>query len=173
MSFPLSDNLPPRQSPFPASAVPICPPMAQLFGLGPHSSRLSRSDTSSLRIRNRYSLVGLTPLPGTIFSRPVEVLSLSNGKSMVRLRQPVSSEALLALWGRRVEFANRSDFYRPCTFPTGRGRPCPFRRSFESPRRCQRFQRGASPLRFGRQRRCWPAHARRRFNTENCGQLRR
>ena len=55
-------------------------------------------DTSSLRIRNRYSLAGLTPLPGTIFSRPVEVLSLSNGKSMVRLRQPVSSEALLALW---------------------------------------------------------------------------
>src|SRR5882762_9140731 len=55
-------------------------------------------DTSSLRIRNRHSLVGLTPLPGTIFSRPDEVLSLSNGKSMVRLRQPVSSQALLALW---------------------------------------------------------------------------
>src|SRR5260370_8764911 len=55
-------------------------------------------DTSSLRIRNRYSLVGLTPLPGTIFSRPVEVLSLSNGKSMVRLRQPVSSQPLLPLW---------------------------------------------------------------------------
>jgi hypothetical protein len=55
-------------------------------------------DTSSLRIRNRYALAGLTPLPGTIFSRPVEVLALSNGKATVRLRQPVSSEALLALW---------------------------------------------------------------------------
>ena len=55
-------------------------------------------DTSSLRIRNRYALAGLTPLPGTIFSRPVEVLSLSSGKALVRLRQPVSSEALLALW---------------------------------------------------------------------------
>src|SRR6266702_1375998 len=55
-------------------------------------------DTSSLTIRNRYALAGLTPLPGTIFSRPVEVLALSNGKAMVRLRQPVSSEALLALW---------------------------------------------------------------------------
>jgi hypothetical protein len=55
-------------------------------------------DTSSLKIRDRYQLTGLTPLPGTIFSRPVEVLSLSNGKAMVRLRQPVSSEALLALW---------------------------------------------------------------------------
>ena len=55
-------------------------------------------DALSLRIRNRYSLAGLTPLPGTIFNRPVEVLSLSNGKSMVRLRQPASSQALLALW---------------------------------------------------------------------------
>src|SRR6266567_4503785 len=55
-------------------------------------------DTSSLTIKNRYALAGLTPLPGTIFSRPVEVLALSNGKAMVRLRQPVSSEALLALW---------------------------------------------------------------------------
>ncbi len=55
-------------------------------------------DTSFLRIRNRYALPGLTPLPGSIFSRPVEVLALSNGKSMVRMRQPVSSEALLALW---------------------------------------------------------------------------
>ncbi len=55
-------------------------------------------DTSTLRIRNRYSLAGLTPLPGAIFNRPIEVLSLSNGKCMVRLRQPASSEALLALW---------------------------------------------------------------------------
>jgi len=55
-------------------------------------------DTSSLQTRKRYSLTGLAPLPGPIFSRPVEVLSLSNGKSMVRLRQPVSSRALLALW---------------------------------------------------------------------------
>jgi hypothetical protein len=55
-------------------------------------------DTSLLTVRNRYALAGLTPLPGTIFSRPVEVLAVSNGKSMVRMRQPVSSEALLALW---------------------------------------------------------------------------
>ncbi len=66
--------------------------------IGTALERIVAIDTSSLRIRNRYSLTGLTPLPGTIFSRPVEVLSLSNGKSMVRLRQPVSSEALLALW---------------------------------------------------------------------------
>jgi hypothetical protein len=55
-------------------------------------------DTSALRVKNHYVLAGLTPSPGAIFSSPVEVLSLSNGKSLVRLRQRVSSEALLALW---------------------------------------------------------------------------
>jgi hypothetical protein len=55
-------------------------------------------DTSALRVKNRYVLAGLTLSPGTNSSSPVEVLSLSNGKSLVRLRQRVSSEALLALW---------------------------------------------------------------------------
>jgi DNA-binding beta-propeller fold protein YncE len=66
--------------------------------IGTAIEQIVAMDTSSLRIMNRYTLAGLTPLPATIFSRPVEVLSLSNGKSLVRLRQPVSSEALLALW---------------------------------------------------------------------------
>jgi hypothetical protein len=55
-------------------------------------------DTATLNLKARYVLAGLAPLPNTIFDRPVEVLSLANGKSMVRLRQPVSSESLLALW---------------------------------------------------------------------------
>lgn len=55
-------------------------------------------DPDSLTIKNRYSLAGLSLIPNLVFNRPIEVLSLSNGKSMVRLRQPISSEALLALW---------------------------------------------------------------------------
>jgi hypothetical protein len=55
-------------------------------------------DVASLHIKARYLLPGLTPLPGTIFNRPEEVLCLSNRNCMVRVRQPVSSEALLALW---------------------------------------------------------------------------
>jgi hypothetical protein len=43
-------------------------------------------DSASLTIRNRCTLTGLMPIPNAIFNRPVEVLSLSNGKSMVRLR---------------------------------------------------------------------------------------
>ena len=55
-------------------------------------------DPSSLTIKNRYSVAGLTPIPNIVFDRPVEVLSLSNGKCMVRLRQPAAAESLLALW---------------------------------------------------------------------------
>src|SRR6266704_3804134 len=55
-------------------------------------------DPVSLTVKNRYSLAGLMPIPNVIFDRPEEVLALSSGKAMVRLRQPVSSEALLALW---------------------------------------------------------------------------
>jgi hypothetical protein len=55
-------------------------------------------DLASLHVKARYFLNGLTLLPGMIFHRPVEVLSLSNGKCMIRLRQLVSSETLLALW---------------------------------------------------------------------------
>jgi len=66
--------------------------------VGTSLQRVVAIDVASLHSNARYLLPGLTPLPGTIFNRPEEVLSLSNGKCMVRLRQPVSSEALLALW---------------------------------------------------------------------------
>jgi len=66
--------------------------------IGTALERIVAVDTSALRVSKRYSLAGLTPIPGAIFSRPIEVLSLSSGKCMLRLRQPVSSEALLALW---------------------------------------------------------------------------
>ncbi len=66
--------------------------------IGTSLQQIAAIDPATLHLKARYLLAGLTPLPGTIFNRPVEVLSLANGKAMVRLRQPVSSEALLALW---------------------------------------------------------------------------
>jgi hypothetical protein len=67
-------------------------------------------DSASLTIKNRYTLPGVTPIPNTIFNRPVEVLSLSSGKCLVRLRQPISSEALLALWDPASNSLTRSYF---------------------------------------------------------------
>ena len=66
--------------------------------IGTYLNQIVSIGTSSLRISARYPLAGLAPIPGTIFDCPIEVLSLSSGKAMVRLRQTASSEALLALW---------------------------------------------------------------------------
>lgn len=55
-------------------------------------------DTSVLQVKNRYEQAGISPLPATIFDRPIEVLSLATGQCFVRLRQSSSTEALLALW---------------------------------------------------------------------------
>ena len=55
-------------------------------------------DTSVLQVKTRYQQIGISPLPATVFDRPVEVLSVSTGKCFVRLRQASSPEALLALW---------------------------------------------------------------------------
>jgi hypothetical protein len=55
-------------------------------------------NVTSLQVTTRHLLAGLNPIPGAIFDRPEEVLSLSSGNCLVRLRQPVSSEALLAFW---------------------------------------------------------------------------
>jgi len=78
-------------------------------------------DAVSLRIKNRYAPPGLSPVPGTIFDRPVEVLALSNGKSMVRLRQPVSSEALLALWDPASNLLSNLTPAAPALFQQGVG----------------------------------------------------
>jgi hypothetical protein len=89
--------------------------------IGTSLERIVAIDTAALRIRNRYSLAGLTPAPNTIFSRPVEVLSLSNGKSMVRLRQPVSSQVLLAIWDPATNSLTNLTSAAPALFQQGVG----------------------------------------------------
>jgi DNA-binding beta-propeller fold protein YncE len=78
-------------------------------------------DSASLTIRNRFTLGGLTPIPNTIFNRPVEVLSLLKGQSFVRLRQPISSEALLALWDPATNSLTNLTPLAPAVFQQGVG----------------------------------------------------
>jgi DNA-binding beta-propeller fold protein YncE len=89
--------------------------------IGTSLEHIAAVDTASLRVKARYFLAGLTPLPGTIFNRPVELLSLSNGKSMIRLRQPVSSEALLALWDPTTNSLTDLTSTAPVLFQQGVG----------------------------------------------------
>jgi hypothetical protein len=89
--------------------------------IGTSLEQIVAIDTASLQIKNRYLLPALTPLPNTIFNRPVEVLSLSNGKAMVRLRQPLSSEALLALWDPASNSLTNLTSAAPAVFQQGVG----------------------------------------------------
>ena len=78
-------------------------------------------DTSTLRIRSRYPLAGLLPIPNVIFDRPIEVLALSNGNAAVRLRQPESTEALLALWDPVANMLTNLTSVAPSLFQSGVG----------------------------------------------------
>src|SRR6266403_108203 len=80
-----------------ASSADLSPDGATVW-IGTSLQEIVAIDAGTLRLKARYLLDGLSPLPGAIFSRPVEVLALSNGKFVVRLRQLISSQALLALW---------------------------------------------------------------------------
>ncbi|GAC1616917.1 MAG: hypothetical protein NVS9B13_02950 [Candidatus Acidiferrum sp.] len=66
--------------------------------IGTTAEEIGAIDAASLRIVARYPVPGFTPLPNTVFNRPIEVVSLSGGKALVRLRQAASPQALLALW---------------------------------------------------------------------------
>ena len=78
-------------------------------------------DAATFHLKARYLLDGLNPLPGINFNRPTEVLSLSNGKAMIRLRQSISSQALLALWDPVSNSLTNLTFNAPAVFQQGVG----------------------------------------------------
>jgi hypothetical protein len=66
--------------------------------IGTVTGQLAAIDVSSLQVKVRNEITGLQPLPNTLFDRPEELLTLSNGNVMMRLRQSQPGESLLALW---------------------------------------------------------------------------
>ena len=80
-----------------ASSADLSPDGTTVW-IGTVTEQVAAIDTSSLQIKARFRIAGLQPLPNTLFDRPEELLALSGGKLVVRLRQSQSSEALLALW---------------------------------------------------------------------------
>lgn len=78
-------------------------------------------DAATQRVRSAHLLAGLTPLPQSIFDRPEEVLAMSTGKAMVRMRQPVSTESLLALWDPATNALTNLTSAAPQIFQNGLG----------------------------------------------------
>src|SRR6266850_429701 len=89
--------------------------------IGTSLQEIAAIDAATPHLKARYLLAGLSPLPGTIFNRPVEVLSLSNGKTMIRLRQLATSQGLLALWDPVSNSLTNLTSMAPVVFQQGVG----------------------------------------------------
>jgi hypothetical protein len=89
--------------------------------IGTVTEQLAAIDTSSLQVKARYEITGLQPLPNTLFDRPEELLALSSGNLLVRLRQSQTSEALPALWNPASNALTNLTSSAPQIFQSGLG----------------------------------------------------
>lgn len=93
-----SDGSPVEQIAIPgASSVDISTDGKTVW-VGTVTQQILAIDASSLAIRQALSVNPLQPLPNVTFDRPEEILALSDGKLLIRLREAAASESLLALF---------------------------------------------------------------------------
>jgi hypothetical protein len=105
----------------PAPRAWIFQATAPLCGLRQPWSKFWRSSTSLLQVQARYPVTGLTLIPGIVFIGPTQVLALSSGQALVRLRQAALSEALLAIWNPASNSFTDLTSLAPAVFQNGVG----------------------------------------------------
>ena len=103
-----------------ASSVDLSSDGSTLW-VGTNTEQILAISTSSLRVTSRYPVAGLTPIPGTVFIRPIEVIALSSDQALVRLRQAASTESLLALWNPSSNTFTDLTSSAPAVFQNGAG----------------------------------------------------
>jgi hypothetical protein len=93
----------------------------QTLWVGTTTEQILAVSTSSLQVIARYPVAGLAPTPEAAFIRPTEVLALSSGQQMVRLRQASTNESLLALWSPASGTFTNLTSLAPAVFQNGVG----------------------------------------------------
>ena len=88
---------------------------------GTNTEELLAISTNSLQVILRYPMAGVSPIPGVVFNRPREALTLTSGKIALRLRQSSASESLLALWDPTSNTATDLTSRAPAVFQNGLG----------------------------------------------------
>jgi len=78
-------------------------------------------DTATLNVRSRYFIPPLSPIPNTVFDRPEELLPMSSGKIMMRLRQSAAAQSLLAIWDPVANSLTNLTSVEPALFQNGLG----------------------------------------------------
>ena len=103
-----------------ASSVDLSPDSKTLW-VGTATELILAIDTTALQVKAHYPVPGLSPIPGAVFNRPTEVLSLSSGKLAVRLRQSAASQSLLAIWEPSSNAFTNLTSLAPAVFQNGAG----------------------------------------------------
>jgi hypothetical protein len=78
-------------------------------------------DTATLKVRSRYDIQPLSPIPNAVFDRPEELLPMSSGKIMMRLRQSAAAQSLLAIWDPVANTLTNLTSVEPALFQNGLG----------------------------------------------------
>ncbi len=78
-------------------------------------------DTQSLQVKQRYPVAGVTPIPGVVYNRPMELAATPGGELLVRLRQPAISQSLLSLWDPASNTFTNLTSSAPAVFQKGLG----------------------------------------------------
>jgi hypothetical protein len=89
--------------------------------VGTALDQIAAIDVSSLTVKSHYTVSGVNPSAGTIYNRPVELFALSNGKLVLRLRQPSAAAALLTLWDPATNALTDLTPVAPAFFQLGLG----------------------------------------------------
>lgn len=89
--------------------------------VGTADEQIVTVDPAQLVVTARYPVSGLTPIPNTIFNRPVEVVAMAGGKGIVRLRRPDAPISLLALWDPATNSFTDLTGKAPAVFQNGAG----------------------------------------------------
>lgn len=96
-------------------------PDGKTMWVGSTAQAIYELDAANFQIRAVHFAPALAPLPGSTFGRPEEVLAMSSGKAMVRLRQPASTESILALWDPTQNSLTNLTSAAPQLFQNGLG----------------------------------------------------
>jgi IPT/TIG domain len=78
-------------------------------------------DTATLKVKARYPIQPLSPIPNSVFDRPEELLPMSTGKIMMRLRQAAAPQSLLAIWDPASNALTNLTSVQPALFQNGLG----------------------------------------------------
>jgi hypothetical protein len=78
-------------------------------------------DPTTLQVRSHYSVQPLAPLPTSVFDRPEELLPMSGGKILMRLRQSAAAQSLIAIWDPSASTLTNLTPAAPALFQNGLG----------------------------------------------------